>query len=268
MVGITSRLSQDLLKLMLLLGKLVPTNVRASGLRLIHKNRFLARILGFRYFGTGELDRKLKDFLNPTLSRNGFFVELGANDGITQSNTKMLELFYGWRGILVEPEPNNFEKLLRNRSKKNYFYDVAAVSFDYLKPTMDLKFSNLMTTPLAGHSTLKNREAHAEDGKRFLGPNESTYIFTANVKTLNAIFVESAAPKRMDLLSLDVEGGEFEVLKGINHGEYQFDWLLIESQQLGELLTYLEPLGYFLKETLSTHDYLFQNVNEVVVGNK
>ena len=40
-----------------------------------------------------------------------FYIEIGANDGVSQSNTKYLELFYDWRGILIEPIPSVFKKL-------------------------------------------------------------------------------------------------------------------------------------------------------------
>ena len=213
--------------------------------------------MGFHYFGVNNIDKDLDFFLKPSLRNAGFYVELGANDGITQSNSKRLELFFGWKGILIEPEPNNYLSLTRNRSKRNSFYNVAAVSFDYHKPTMELKFSNLMTTPLEGRSTIKDREKHAEEGEKFLRSNEATYRFSTKAKTLNSIFIETSAPENMDFLSLDVEGGEFEVLNGINHEKFRFHHMLIETQQFKELVDYLEPLGYSLLATLSTHDYIF-----------
>src|ERR1700686_1931252 len=46
-----------------------------------------------------ELDVKL----NGVIERDsGFFIEAGAHDGFTQSNTYYLERFRGWRGLLVE----------------------------------------------------------------------------------------------------------------------------------------------------------------------
>jgi ribosomal protein L21E len=47
--------------------------------------------------------------------KNGYFVELGANDGISQSNTLYLEKYLGWRGVLVEPDVNNYIKCLKNK---------------------------------------------------------------------------------------------------------------------------------------------------------
>ena len=49
-----------------------------------------------------ELDVKLGAIIDRD---GGFFVEAGAHDGFTQSNTYWLERFRGWRGLLVEPMP-------------------------------------------------------------------------------------------------------------------------------------------------------------------
>ena len=46
---------------------------------------------------------------------NGIFIELGGFDGITYSNTKLLEDHYGFTGILIEPSPINFNKMIKNR---------------------------------------------------------------------------------------------------------------------------------------------------------
>ena len=159
---------QHLRKMVIFIARILPLSFRSFGLRFILRTRFLSDLLGSHYFGANDIDKDLDFFLKPSFRTAGFYVELGANDGITQSNSKRLELFFGWKGILIEPEPNNYSKLTRNRSKRNSFYNVAAVSFDYQRPTMELKYSNLMTTPLEGLSTIKDREAHVEEGKRFL----------------------------------------------------------------------------------------------------
>ncbi len=55
-----------------------------------------------QYYGLDELDKKLEPYID---FDNGIFVEAGANDGQTQSNTAYFARHRGWRGLLVEPIP-------------------------------------------------------------------------------------------------------------------------------------------------------------------
>ena len=50
-------------------------------------------------------DLKVLEFYNNKL--DGFFIEIGASDGINLSNTYLLEKNHNWKGICVEPIPNN-----------------------------------------------------------------------------------------------------------------------------------------------------------------
>ena len=54
--------------------------------------------------------------------RDGYFIEIGASDGIKLSNTYLLESQYGWKGICVEPIPNNYNKLVLLFYSYNNFY--------------------------------------------------------------------------------------------------------------------------------------------------
>ena len=64
-------------------------------------------------FGLNQLDLKLIDAINP--SEGGFYVELGANDGVSQSNTYILQKQFKWKGVLIEPSPIKYIECLRNR---------------------------------------------------------------------------------------------------------------------------------------------------------
>jgi len=44
----------------------------------------------------------------------GIFVEIGANNGLTGSNTLLLERCFGWTGLLIEANPDTFHKLLQS----------------------------------------------------------------------------------------------------------------------------------------------------------
>ena len=47
--------------------------------------------------------------------RNGTFVEIGGNDGLSTTNTYHLERCLGWQGLLIEGHPENFNKMVRAR---------------------------------------------------------------------------------------------------------------------------------------------------------
>lgn len=74
---------------------------------------------------------------------------------------------------------------------------------------------------------------------------------------LQTLLDTAGAPKTIDLLSLDVEGAEIEVLKGIDHTRTRFRYLCIESRNSEKLTQYLTEHGYLFIALLSHHDYLF-----------
>ena len=84
----------------------------------------------YPYSAINDLDKKMKDYIN---YRDGYFIEMGANDGIRQSNTYYFEKKLNWKGILIEPNKENFLKCKKNRSKGNKFYQVACVENDKKK---------------------------------------------------------------------------------------------------------------------------------------
>lgn len=49
--------------------------------------------------------------------RNGFFVECGAHDGEFNSNSLFFEMERNWTGLLIEPDPTAYEKLLQKNRK-------------------------------------------------------------------------------------------------------------------------------------------------------
>ena len=211
-----------------------------------------------KYFGLNNLDEKLEKYLNYD---DGFFVELGANDGVTQSNSLYFEKYRGWRGLLVEPAPQNYLKCIQNRSEKSSIFCAACVSFDYAQEFVRIAYSNLMSAPIGLHSDIENPRAHAQSGKQFLGDRELVFEFGAVARTLNSLLVEAQAPAHIDFLSLDVEGAELEVLKGIDHQSFRFKYMLIECRDLPRLSAYLEQQGYRFLEKLSEHDCLFASVS-------
>lgn len=231
------------------------TNIKYA----IYRNRTLGplyfRLRGIKGFSKNNLDRKIEKYLD---YKNGYYVEIGANNGIQQSNTKYFETFKGWRGVLIEPAPSNFEELKKTRSKNNFFANSACVDFDYKLENIELIYSDLMTITLGIENDLVSIEKHIEDSEEYLKKG-NVHRFVANARTMQNILNEAKSLKNIDLLSLDVEGSELSVLRGINHSEYRFKYILIECRDIDKMQKYLHGVGYVLVEKMSIHDYLFKD---------
>lgn len=221
--------------------------------------KIIKRILRGKYHGLNSLDKKLERFVDYD---NGYFVELGANDGVTQSNSLYFEKHRGWRGVLVEPAPQNYLKCIQNRSAASSIHCAACVSFDYAKEFVRIAYSNLMSAPIGLNSDIDNPRGHAQSGQAFLGKREVTFEFGAVARTLNSILVEAKAPAQIDFLSLDVEGAELEVLQGVDHKAFRFKYMLVECRDLPRINAYLEAQGYRFMEKLSGHDCLFTSLTK------
>lgn len=200
--------------------------------------------------------------------KKGFYIELGANDGFTQSNTLRLELFHGWRGLLIEPVRSSFNNCLKNRSlRRNAIVHAACVSDSYERETVELslseknRFSKLWAAPLHVETTIVDPLRH---GQRFENVDDDGHhhvIEVAPARTLTAILDEVGAPRQIRLLSLDVEGGELEVLKGLNHRRYRIEWLVVETRDLDAVIKLLSPSGFLFHSALTDWDYVFRGPN-------
>jgi len=194
----------------------------------------------FRNFNAdNKLDLKMLKYIN---YEKGFFIECGANDGINQSNTWYYEKKLNWRGVLIEPIPEVFDQLKKNRKSENLFFNNVLKSFKdkrkYIRLIYDKKDS--LITKIESKK-IKN-----------------TYSFRSRAKTLNEILTISKAPKKIDFFSLDVEGDEINVLNGVDLKKYYFKYILIETINLKKVINKLKRFDYKLKKKLSNIDYLFK----------
>ncbi len=208
------------------------------------------------YFGLGDLDRRLAAYLDYD---DGFYVELGANDGATYSNTYHFELKRNWRGVLIEPVPHNYLKCLSLRGSRNHVYCNACVPFGYDQPFVEMRYSNLMSVAPELDHDLGSVADHMASSLVHMPRGEHTFSFGAAARPLNDLLAESGAPAVIDLISLDVEGAELDVLKGVDHDAYRFRFMLIECRDFQRLADYLAERDYVFVEKLSHQDYLFRD---------
>lgn len=225
------------------------------GYRIRLIDRFL---LNRRSFGHQGIDLELLKIIK---RRRVYFVELGANDGVTQSNTLLFELMRGWRGLLIEPIPSVFMDLKKNRnSNLNTLAQVACVGFDFSGKHVEIWEANQMSSPIVPRSDVLDPMQHAKIGherQKKLGPNPTPKLLSVPAKTLTSVLLESKAPKSIDFLSVDCEGGEMDVLHGTDFQEFQFDWILVENRTPDLLKSFMSKKGYSFFAQLSHHDFLF-----------
>lgn len=180
------------------------------------------------------LDHKLVEIMN---FRNGTFIEVGAHDGLFQSNTKLFEEAYGWTGVLIEPSPSLFPKLVKNRPQSKCF-QCALGSFE--------ENGTLGVGDFDGDSM-----ASINGTRRHEKPTQTVLI-----RSLQSILDESGL-HHINFFSLDTEGYELNILKGIDFSRTSFDYLLIEiyKHQYDEIVLFLAENGYRLVKCFSGYTH-------------
>ena len=189
-----------------------------------------------KFNALNDIDKKMLQYIN---YNDGFYIECGANDGVDKSNTWYFEKCKNWSGILIEPIPNIFSELKKNRDIKNIFINKCLCSKNYKKKNINMLDLN-MYSKISG----------VKDGS-----------ISVPVSTLTNVLIESNAPKIIDFFSLDVEGSEFDVFEGINFKKYIFKYLLVESESFERLNSYLKAKNYQFTKQLTNGDWLFKYKN-------
>jgi FkbM family methyltransferase len=215
--------------------------IKIKGLIPLGIKTYLKKLRDFN--GYNQLDLKMLKYIN---YKNGFFIECGANDGVNQSNTWYFEKKLNWKGILIEPVKTVFEKLKKNRSSNNYFFNNILTSSTNKRKFIKMIYNN--------KDTLVTKSEYK--------PNTRKFYINAKTKTLNRILDKIKAPKKIDFFSLDVEGDELNVLKGIDFKRYHFLYILIETNQFYKIQKFLQR-KYKFEAKLSDGDYLFKYRNYI-----
>jgi FkbM family methyltransferase len=178
--------------------------------------------------------------------RNGYFVEVGALDGVRLSNTFLLEKQFGWTGLLVEPNPAHHASIARHRLARLCAYCVHSVSGppQPFWVTADSELSSL--------AACAGQDFHAD--RRLTGHTE----IMVPVRSLNELLQEHEVPRGFDYLSLDTEGNESDILSTFDFAYWRPQLMTIEHNrgpQEERIASLLAANGYSQRhKRLSRHD--------------
>ncbi len=185
--------------------------------------------------------------------RNGVFVDVGANDGVTISNSYYFEKELGWTGVAIEPMPTIFEKLKANRS------------CDVVQGCITLKAGKAKFVELVGGPNMLSTLAEHDQGltaRRLVKNSKRHNIERKEIEVdcfTFASVTEKYNIKNIDFLSVDTEGGELNILKSINFDKTPVKVISVENNYYdNEIKNYLEGQGFIAIGTFKVDEiYLF-----------
>jgi FkbM family methyltransferase len=222
------------------------TYIRGSLYQKIYELEKLLNLNG-HFFSQAGQDKFVNDSYFRSMN-NGFFVEIGAYNGIDGSNCYFFEKFLNWSGIAIEPSPTQFLALQKNRKCKCINKAVA-------KKSEKIEFIDVVK----GYTQMS-------------GINNSSYqktleIINKDLRTvLDKKIIEAATFSEIveynyliDYLSIDVEGGEMDILESIDFDLYKIKVLSIENNYPNEINyeKYLSEKGFCYIDSVGVDEIYF-----------
>jgi len=213
--------------------RMLPDLVRPGGNGACGQDIFVAELLGNK--------------------KNGVFFDIGANDGVTISNSLYFEKQLGWRGVAVEPIPGVFEKLASNRSCHLVKGCVApkAGHAQFVELTGN---TNMLSTLQKNNRGLISRRIR-KNMQRWQGQLRTIEVECFTFHDLAQRF----AIQEIDFLSVDTEGEELEILKSIDFDQHPVSVISVENcYYKNSIRKHLEANGFILLGTFKVDEiYLF-----------
>lgn len=147
------------------------------------------------------------------------FLEIGALDGFSQSNTWVFERCLGWRGVLVEGEPSSFERLRENRPR-----------------TLNLRLAACGDQPMHSVASMASDQAPSRARLVSVGSAGGNAPATAGARLVRvecgpvAAYLTQLSITRLDFVSIDVEGSELAVVESLLGGHISVGVVIVECR--------------------------------------
>lgn len=180
---------------------------------------------------------------------DGYFVEIGATDGLAISNTLLLAGEYSWKGILCEPGSYWQNDLIRNRPES-----IIETKCCWSKSGELLEFLESDEKELSTLQKLSSNDKYSKIRKR-------GHKYIVETITLEDLLIKNAAPGYIDFLSVDTEGSEFYIFENFPFNRYKFGFVVVEHNfglHKSAILDIFVRAGYVpICENVSAQDFWF-----------
>ena len=141
------------------------------------------------------------------------YIELGAFDGLTESNTRFFDQCLNWDGILIEGNPAKFPLLVKNRPHAHRLYFAPGCGMNSINETIPFHSVDWTNGGVAGFA------------KDYPEGHEIVEIPCGSLTPV----LQELAPNGVDFFSLDVEGSEPLIVGNIDFDKVHIHVLMVES---------------------------------------
>ncbi|MBD2578963.1 FkbM family methyltransferase [Oscillatoria sp. FACHB-1406] len=198
-------------------------------------------------------------------SHSGYYVDVGANNGLRDSNTALLEEL-GWKGLLIEANPELIGAAAKARSQ-SIIVHCAVVDPENIG---EIEFYQVTgkSENLDGLSSTKKDSKFLEKVSTYGGKIKAVRVVAT---TLDLIFEQYKIPANFELLSLDVEGAELSALKGLSLDRYKPRLILVEDNSNGadwQIARYLKAWDYQRVHRTGVNDWYVRSKDKKFFGKK
>lgn len=172
-----------------------------------------------KYYSQFGQDRIVHELLNKS---NGFFIEIGAYDGIVNSNTLFFEQL-GWTGIAIEPNMSIFNTLTLNR--RCQCLNIGISDKDGQMPYMEISGYCEQLSGLKSKYNYKHWERVNREAKEYKCKIKEISIPCLSFNS----FISKYNISHCDFLSVDTEGSEIDIIKSIDWNNFYCKIICVEN---------------------------------------
>lgn len=202
------------------------------------------------YYSQYNQDKIINHLLR---KKNGVFLDIGANDGITISNTFYFEKNLSWTGLCIEPIEEVFNILSKNRA-------CVCLNCGIWSRSTTLEFYRAkgyseMLSGIVDSFNYEHLNRLKNEVQKYGGELE---IIEIKVEVINSI-LEKLGLYDVDFCSIDTEGSEFEILNSLDFDRFKIKLFVIENQyNVEKIRTLLQKKSYKFFKRVGGDDFFIQ----------